>query len=535
MSGRAAAQLKEALDALSEGRDRDAHQLAMAILGDDPRNPGGYFVMAQIAHRHGNIAKAEEVLSRALGFAPDHVDCLLMRAQCLLELSRHEEAKGAVAVLDTAKLASAHQHDTLGVLHSRLGQHSLALPYFEHASALAPQRVEYQYNLASCRQFAGDFDAAEAAYERAIALDPRHYRSHSSLSQLRRQTEHSNHLERLTALWNTLGDSPDARLHIGHALAKEYEDLGDYGQAMQFLEAGKAAKREQVREDRQDQEGLFAALTSVAETLAAAPGAGFASDEPIFIVGMPRTGTTLVERILSSHPAVTSAGELANFSLLVKRQLQTRSRWVLDAETLARAGELDFVRLGRDYLDSTRHLTGGSPHFIDKMPLNFLYIPMILRALPGAKIVCLRRNPMDTCLSNYRQLFSTAFSYYNYAYSLQDTARFYLHFHRLMARLQVLFPGRVHELHYEALVEDPQRHTRALLSYCDLDWDPACLEFHRNTAPVATASSVQVREKLYRRGIDRWRHYAPWLGELQSILAEAGLAPDAGQRISPEP
>lgn len=515
--------LQQALDALAGGRDREAHQLAMALLTDNPRNPGGYYVMAQIAHRHGNIAKAEKVLGRGLGFDPGHLDSLLLRAQCLLELNRHEAAKAAVAAVEAATLERAHQHDTLGVLHSRLGQHAQALPRFERACALSPERVEYQYNLASCLQFAGHFDAAEAAYERAIALDPAHYRSHSSLSQLRPQTAEQNHLARLTALWEGLGDDADARLHIGHALAKEYEDLGDHARAMHFLQAGKAAKRAQVRADRQDEAQLFDALEQVASDLAAAAPAGCDSDEPIFIVGMPRTGTTLAERILSSHPSVTSAGELANFSLLVKRQLQTRSRWVLDAETLAAAGQLDFARLGHDYLASTRHLTGNSPHFIDKMPLNFLYIPMILRALPRARVVCLRRNAMDTCLSNYRQLFSTAFSYYNYAYSLADTGRFYAHFHRLMARLQSLFPGRIHELHYEALVDEPELHARALLSYCDLAWDPRCLDFHSNAAPVATASSVQVREKLYRRGIDRWRHYEPWLGELKAVLEEAGI------------
>jgi hypothetical protein len=142
---------------------------------------------------------------------------------------------------------------------------------------------------------------------------------------------------------------------------------------------------------------------------------------------------------------------------------------------------------------------------------------------------------MDTCLSNYRQLFSTAFSYYNYAYSLADTARFYLHFHRLMDRLQSLFPGRIHELHYEALVDDAEANARALLAYCDLDWDPQCLDFHRNDSPVATASSVQVREKLYRRGIERWRNYEPWLGEVTSILAEAGIDPASGRSVSPMP
>ena len=491
------AALAQALQALSAEQYSQAHTLAMAVLQDNPRDPGGYFVMAQIAYRHGNLAKAEEVVARGLSFDPDHLDSCLFRAQCLLELNRHEEAKSLIANLSSRTLSGAHQSDTLGVLHSRVGQHTAALARFRRACELQPDKVDYQYNLASCLQFSGQFDQAEAAYERALALDPLHYRSHSSLSQLRRQTQADNHLQRLAAVWDQCGEEPDARLHIGHALAKEYEDLGEFEQAMHYLAQGKALKRASVAGEGQDEEQLFAALEGVASTLAEADAQGCNSDEPIFIVGMPRTGTTLVERILSSHSQVTSAGELANFSLLVKRQLQTRSPWVLDAETLARAGELDFTCLGEDYLASTRHLTGGSPHFIDKMPLNFLYIPMIARALPRAKIICLRRNPMDTCLSNYRQLFATSFSYYNYAYSLGDTAHFYVRFHRLMAQLGVLFPHHVHEVHYEALVDDTEAQARSLLAFCGLEWERACLEFQDNAAPVATASSVQVLSLIH--------------------------------------
>jgi hypothetical protein len=215
---------------------------------------------------------------------------------------------------------------------------------------------------------------------------------------------------------------------------------------------------------------------------------------------------------------VESAGELANFSLLVKRQLQTPSNWVLDAETIEAAPKLDFGKLGNDYIESTRHLTGGSAHFIDKMPLNFMYVPMIAKALPNAKIICLRRNPMDTCLSNYRQLFSTGFSYYNYAYSLKNTAEFYVQFHQLMDHFAATLGESFFQIHYESVVAEPETETRKLLEHCGLPWEPQCLEFHSNTAPVATASSVQVREKMYTRAVDRWRYYEPWLDELRAVF-----------------
>ncbi|MEH6611214.1 MAG: sulfotransferase [Halioglobus sp.] len=510
--------LNDAHTALANEQYERAHALAMAVLKQDPRAADAYFIMALISYRHKNIAKAEDIIQRALGFDADNTDYLLFQAQCLLELNKQEKAKAVVAGLRDKKLKTAHQNDTLGVLHSRLGQHKSALPRFTLACELEPDSVSYRYNLASCLQFSGQFDQAEAAYESAIELDPNNYRSHSSLSQLRKMNSKDNHIGRLKALWPSLGEDSDARLHIGHALAKEHEDLADYGLSFEYLQQAKAKKLEKMEDQSESNHRLFAHLRELPLRLEKASQSNCESDEPIFIVGMPRTGTTLVERILSSHSLVESAGELANFSLLVKRQLQTASNWVLDAETIEASPRLDFTKLGNDYIESTRHLTGDSAHFIDKMPLNFMYAPLIARALPKAKIICLRRNPMDTCLSNYRQLFSTSFSYYNYAYSLKNTAEFYVQFHQLMDHYAATLGESFFQIHYESVVAEPETQTRQLLAHCGLPWEPQCLEFHSNTAPVATASSVQVREKLYTRAVDRWRHYEPWLGELRAVF-----------------
>ena len=347
-----------------------------------------------------------------------------------------------------------------------------------------------------------------------------------ALAQLNKQTADSNHLERLSSLWGSevKTDDADACLYLGHALAKEYEDLGEYGKAMDFLQKAKQRKLAELGTNRPDDNALFTALKRyTADEKIASGGEGFDSNEPLFIVGMPRSGTTLAERILSSHSQVDSAGELANLSLLVKQQLGTSSPWVLDPQTLDKCHQLDFEKLGKDYLASTRHLTGSSAHFIDKMPLNFMYIPVILRALPKAKIICLRRNPMDTCLSNFRQLFSIRFAYYTYAYSLRDTGQFYANFHKLMDDFAHQYQGRIHQLQYENLIDNPEQQARTLIDYCGLDWEPQCLDFQTNAAPVATASSIQVREKLNRKGMGRWRKFEPWLGELKAVLEENGI------------
>ncbi|MEL1265386.1 sulfotransferase [Pseudoxanthomonas putridarboris] len=240
------------------------------------------------------------------------------------------------------------------------------------------------------------------------------------------------------------------------------------------------------------------------------------------MIGMPRTGTTLVERMLSLHPQVHSAGELQNFGVALKRATGSRTRHLLDPDTIARAAELDWERLGQDYIASTRPGTGHTPRFVDKLPHNFLYAGYIARALPHARLVCLRRNPLDTCLSNFRQLFALNTPYFDYANDLLDTGRHFLLFDRLMAHWRDVLPGRVLEVRYEDIVDDPQAQARAVLDFCGLPWDDACLDFQRNPSPVATASAVQVRQPLYRSALDRWKHYEAHLGGLRRLLEAGG-------------
>jgi hypothetical protein len=254
------------------------------------------------------------------------------------------------------------------------------------------------------------------------------------------------------------------------------------------------------------------------------PTPGFASGEPIFVVGLPRSGTTLVERILSSHSQVLSAGELPNLGICLKRAAATPSNRVLDPETIERGVDCDLAAVGRHYVESTRPTTGSKPRFVDKMPLNFFYIGFLRLALPNAKIVCLRREPLDSCLSLYRQLFAVTFSYYNFAYDLADIGRYYALFDRLMGHWEQVLPGHVLQVQYEGLVRDQEHETRRLLEFCGLPWEPACLDFQANAAPVATASSVQVRAPLYKTSIGRWRRYAAHLGPVIEQLRAAGIA-----------
>jgi len=238
---------------------------------------------------------------------------------------------------------------------------------------------------------------------------------------------------------------------------------------------------------------------------------------------MPRSGTTLVERIISSHPDVHAAGELQNFALALKRTSGSRTPYLIDIDTVTRTQDVDWRQLGEDYLTSTRPDTGRTPHFIDKLPHNFLYVGAIANALPHAKIICLRRDPMDTCLSNFRQLFALGSPYHAYSFDLLNTGRYYILFDRLMAHWKQAFPGRILEVDYETLVDKQEASSRQLLKFCDLPWNDACLTFENNQAPASTASAAQVREPIYRSAVKRWKQYEAQLADLRELLHNAGI------------
>ena len=515
--------LRQAELLLEQRRPAEAADCCRRLLAVAVDDVEALFLLGMALLEQRQLASAIASLRRARALAPIRAD---LAAHLARALSLGQQKQAALAEAEAAMALGPETGftlDTLGVVFSRANAHATAVRLFSQAVAKAPDNPGYQFNLATSLKFLGDFEAAEQAYEACLRADPRYWKAYPSLSQLHRQTAARNHIARYEALL-PLASTVEAQLHLRMALFKECEDLGDYPAAFAHLSAGKAARRPSLGYRFTDDEQLFAALRDHFSA-PLAPAVPRGSREPIFVIGMPRTGTTLVERILSSHPDVHSAGELQNFGLLLKRASGSRTRPLLDAETLAGLAHVDLPALGQAYVDSTRPDTGRTPHFVDKMPLNFLYAGFIRQALPAARIVCLRRNAWDTCLSNFRQLFALHFSYYNYAYDLLDTGRYFILFDRLMSHWQAVMPGAILEVEYERLVASPEAETRRLLAHCGLEWNEACLHFERNDAAVATASAVQVRQPLYQAAVQRFRHYEAELAPLTRLLTEAGYAP----------
>ena len=520
--------------AMRSGDPRAAHQHCLAILKHDPRYADAWFLCAVIAAGNGQHGKAVDILHRAIALQPESSEYLAELAKQLVALNQPAQAlenAGKALALAPVEIPVLN---TLGTVFSHTGQHPSAVMCYEkaatqlahngaQASGLSTQwRAELYYNLGTSLNFDGRTDEAENALETAISLQPQFYRAHFALSQLRPATPTLNHLPRLLALKREeLG--PIDKLQLGHAIARELEDLGQYGESLENLQWAKADRVLQVGYRPDSDAAVFDTVeTAFDPPTRPNPAPGCDSAEPIFVVGMPRTGTTLVERILASHSSVYAAGELQNFPLQVKRLTDTASPDVLDADTLQAALRLDPAHLGHAYVDSTRPRTGHTPHFVDKLPLNFLYLGLIRKALPNARLVCLRRDPMDTCLSNYRQLFATNFKHYHYSYDLLDCGRYYLRFDGLMQHWRERIPGAVLEVHYEDLVAEPEQQSRRLLEFCGLNWEEQCLDFYRQGGSVATASASQVRQPIYSDAVDRWRRYGEALNPLYELLSSAG-------------
>ncbi|PNU06908.1 sulfotransferase family protein [Novosphingobium guangzhouense] len=517
----------QAREALRQGALQAAAAAAGALAKGSPDDPAGFFLLGIVAAEAGQIARAVPLLEAAVARGP-HAEHLAQLARLLILLRRDgeaaEAATQAMALSSKGAPTDARTFDTIGCVLARLGDHGGSLAPFTAAVAAEPWNLDYRYNLASACGFTGMVEDARGHYEAILAADPGNARTHYALSILSRQTAQSNHVPRLEAALAAAPEPHDA-LRIRYALAKEHEDVGNAAEAFRHLSAANDAHKRAIGYNFAQDAEIFDAIEAVFGGAGLPAGTGHSGPAPIFIVGMPRTGTTLVDRILSSHREVEAAGELQAMPLAVKQLAGTPSRRVIDAQTAKASAGLDAQAVGSAYLArAANHVAGVKPRFTDKLPANFLYVGHIARALPDARIVCLRRNPMDTIWSNYKNLFASGSAYYAYSYDLMDIAQYYARFDRLMAMWEGLLPGRVLQLSYEALVSDQEGETRRLLAHCGLDWDNACLSFHKNSAAVATPSAAQVRRPINADAVDRWRAHEAALQPIQAWLQAQGMA-----------
>ncbi|MFT4938919.1 MAG: tetratricopeptide (TPR) repeat protein [Paraglaciecola sp.] len=497
-----------------------AHAYCVELIKRQADHADAYFLLGIINAELGQFKKAIQLIEKAISL-DSQLEYFAHLARCHSIVGNMSAALDAIKCAPSEKIDRPLTLDTAGVALSRIGMHKQALIYFEKALILEQANPSFYYNYAVSSKFDGEFAQAREAFERAIALKPDYHQAHFALSDLGGVNKDMNHVERLQGLFKT-SLSPDPALHIGHALAKEYEALGEHHKAFKTLAEVKREKLSSINYNFSQDKALFDCIRE--GRLHSPPTqVGFEDDKPIFVIGMPRSGTTLVERIISSHSDVTSCGELQDFGVAVKELTATPSQKVLDIETLQAAEGLDFKALGQRYIERTQAVSGNARHFVDKLPFNFFYVSLIRRALPNAKIICLLRNPMDTCVGNFRQLFSINSPYFSYAYNLMNIGYFYQEFYRLAHYWKDINEDNFKLLNYEQLVAEPENEIRALTDFCGLDWQEQCLHAEQNKAPVSTASKVQVREPINAKSIGRWKQFKPFTDELEDYFESQNI------------
>lgn len=522
-------QIGQGFNLLHHDRLEEAQRLAALLRSAHPKHPEVLYFASQVELVAGAPEAALPLVAAVVAATPagpGRVPLLAEQVNVLLLLRRRLEARALAAQAEREAGGDARAVYAAGLIHNTCDDPQRARDALERARALGLADPGLLYVLATACMYVGDFDAADAHLETLLRQVPRHGLALHLRSTLRTQKPGSHHVDDLRA--RLAGGFPDDAARAGalYALAKELEDLGQPGPSFAALTEGAALKRGTLRYDAVSELASIAALRGgwTAEALAGMPPADNPCDAPIFIVGMPRTGTTLVERMLGRHPDVGSAGELLDFSRLVGAGI----RQALAADpgmTPAQASlALDFTALGHDYHRGAQEAAPGARRYLDKMPVNFLYCGMIRQALPKARIIHLVRDPMDSCYAIYKTLFNAA---YFFSYDQRELADYYAAYWQLMQHWHaVLPPGAILDVRYEDLVSDTETQARRILDHLGLEWRAEVLEPDANDAPATTASSAQVRQPVHTGSVQKWRQYAQGLAPLQARLREHGIPVD---------
>lgn len=446
--------------------------------------------------------------------------------EALRRIDRHHQSGDSAACIaalhalagDAARQPRLLQE--LGLRYTLLGLHVEAERCYAQAATLRPDDPAGLYNHATALIALGRLDDAEALLDHVVECTPSDGDAWYNRATLRRQTPQRNHVPQLERQLARLAPGDANEIALCYALAKEREDLGEHAAAFAALGRGAGARRRRLQYRVEDD---LETMRLIADTFDggffARTHAGHDDARPLFVVGLPRSGTTLVDRILGSHAAVTSRGESTDLAQAVVRSAGAAAG---KADLVRRCAQLDFAALGRAYAGTLP--AGAHVRVIDKTPGNFLYLGLVAAALPQARIVHLRRHPMDACLAMYKTLFRMA---YPFSYDQGDLGRYWLGYDALMAHWRRVLPAnRFLEIDYEALVDDQAAASRRLVAHAGLDWDEACLRFEHNPQPILTASAAQVRQPIYRSSVGLWRRYANELAPLRRILENAGISVD---------
>ena len=503
---------------------------AQEILRQDKTSAEGYYLTGIIGKVSQKPVVAAQAFEKALALDAIRYDAAIELANQYKIAERNAEALGLLEKYESALGNSPMYLDLAGTIYSDLGLSQQAWPLYKKANALQPDIDLFQANLATCAVYLGKIKQAKTIYQALLQRKPGHRRNHHQLSRMEKATD-TAHVEQMKQILQTSDDPPKRNIFLYYALGKELEDLEQWDESFKYYKKGGDTVTSVANYDGAEDIELIDKIIEVCtpewlekgglEKEAGKPGSDDSGKTPIFVVGLPRTGTTLTERILSSHSQVESVGETLFLQMMLRRHSGVQSIESMNPAMFEAVAKKDIGLIAKGYLDMVNYRLGDEPMFIDKLPFNFLYLGFIARAWPDARIIHLERNPMDACFSMYKQVFTWA---YKFSYSLEGLGRYYVAYDRMLTHWRKLLKDRMIEVKYESLVADHEGQIRILLDKLGLDFEQACLDFDQNKTPSATASSVQVREKAHTRSINKWKRFERQLQPLKDYLDEAGIS-----------
>ncbi len=464
----------------------------------------------------GRLEEAVQSFRRAVDIYPTHPLLLSNLGNALQAQGVNEEAIRWLtkAIVQNPDFADAHYN--LGNAFIELNEIDEATCSYQKAIECNPKHRYAHHGLGNALSAQGEIDMAIAAYRKSIELNPGLTQAHRSLSKNRKFCDYDDDIRAMDALYLEGGLSSEQKMHLVFALGKAYEDIGEFGKAIDYFCEATSLKRASLEYSISEAEALFEKIKVAfpAASVADQKSSGNSDPTPIFIVGMPRSGTSLVEQILASHPEVFGAGELFVLQDLVG---EVSTKYSLGDYPGCFYG-MDsgiYQELGSEYIARIRRFSNDARYITDKMPHNFLRIGLIKRALPGARIIHCSRSPMDNCLSLFKNYFAAG---HNYSYDMTELGQYYKLYLGLMQYWRDTLPGSFYELNYESLVTDQEDQVRQLLSYCNLLWHDACLDFHKTNRKIGTASNAQVRRRIYTDSVGLWERYGNQLGPLREAI-----------------
>ncbi len=506
---------ERAFELLRQNRLAEVIPIANELRTRFPEQPGTHTLCGHVAMAHGNYKAAETDVRKGIELNEHHAPNYVLLAEILAyQGGREADAIAELEGVMSREPGDAELHSACGRVFTIMNDAARAVSAYQKAVEIAPSNATAHYNLAAAHRFSGDLPAAEASANKALELRADHYMAAMIRSDVATVTGDHNYVDDLRARLSRPDLDDIATLHLNYSLAKELEALGRYDEAFDAVDAGAKLQRDRLQYSVQNDIRLIdevARAWSSEEVNREREGCD--SDRPIFIVGLPRTGTTLLERMLQSHSLVSSAGEPQHFGALLAGRSQS----------IAASTELDLREVGQAYVEGTGRFGGESPRLVDKLPTNFLYLGPIAAALPNASIIHVSRHPMDTAFAIYKTLFAAG---YPYSYDLKEIGAYYCAYRRLMAHWRSVLPERILDVRYEDLVTDTEGVLQRVAQHCGIDFEPEMLNYTDSDSLTLTASAAQVRQPVHSMSVGKWREVEKRLEPFAAILLQFGYTVD---------